>query len=54
MKNPLLPCIAIAGIVLLEVVAMLTGHNGTMLRIALVLIAGLGGFALDRILRKDK
>lgn len=50
----MLPCIAIAGIVLLEVVAMLTGHNGTLLRVALVLIAGLGGFALDRIIRRSK
>lgn len=31
---------------------MLTGHNGTLLRIALVLIAGLGGFALDRIIKR--
>jgi len=54
MNQPLLPCIAIAGIVILESVAMLTGHNGTLLRIALVLIAGLGGFALDRIIRKTK
>ena len=54
MKNPLLPCIAIAGIVILESVAMATGHNGTLLRVALVLIAGLGGFALDRIIRRSK
>ena len=52
MKPPLLPCIAIAAIVILEVSAMLTGHNGTLLRIALVLIAGLGGFALDRIIKR--
>ena len=54
LKSPLLPIAAIVGIVILEVVAMLTGHNGTLLRIALVLIAGLGGFALDRIVRKTK
>jgi len=53
-NSPLLPCAAIAGIVILEVTAMLTGHNGTLLRVALVLIAGLGGFALDRIIRKTK
>jgi len=52
LKSPLLPCIAIAAIVILEVAAMLTGHNGTLLRIALVLIAGLGGFALDRIIKR--
>ena len=54
LSSPLLPCVAIAGIVILESVAMATGHNGTLLRIALVLIAGLGGFALDRIIRKTK
>jgi hypothetical protein len=43
---------AVAGIVVLEVCAMLTGHNGTMLRIALVAIAGLGGFSLASMLRK--
>lgn len=47
-------CAAIAGIVILEVVAMLTGHNGTMLRIALVAIAGLGGFSLASVLRRNK
>lgn len=52
MKSPLLPCAAIAAIVILEVTAMLTGHNGTLLRIALVLVAGLGGFALDRIIKR--
>jgi len=54
LSSPLLPCVAIAGIVILESVAMATGHNGTLLRIALVLIAGLGGFAIDRIIRKTK
>jgi hypothetical protein len=44
-------CTAIAGIVILETVAMLTGHNGTLLRLALVAIAGLGGFSLARLLR---
>lgn len=53
-KSPVLPCVAIAGISILEVTALLTGHNGTLLRIALVLIAGLGGFALDRFLRRTK
>lgn len=52
MKAPLLPISAIAAIVTLEVCAMLTGHNGLLLRIALVLIAGLGGFALDRIIKR--
>lgn len=47
-------CFAIVGIVLLEIVAMLTGHNGTMLRLALVAIAGLGGFSLATFLRRNR
>lgn len=43
---------SIAGITILEVVALLTGHNGTILRFALVAIAGLGGFSLANIIRK--
>ena len=54
MNSPFLPCFAIVGIVVLEAAALATGHNGTLLRIALVLIAGLGGFALDRVIRKTK
>jgi hypothetical protein len=46
-------CVAIVAITILEVVAMLTGHNGTMLRLALVAIAGLGGFALARLVRRN-
>lgn len=45
-------CVAIVAITILEIVAMLTGHNGTMLRLALVAIAGLGGFALAKIIRR--
>lgn len=45
-------CIAIVAIALVEVVAMLTGHNGTMLRLAMIAIAGLGGFSLAQILRR--
>jgi len=45
-------CLAIVAITVLEVVAMLTGHNGTMLRLALVAVAGLGGFSLASILRR--
>jgi hypothetical protein len=44
--------IAIAGIVVLESIAMITGHNGTILRLALVAVAGLGGFSLASILRR--
>ena len=46
-------CVAIAAITILEVIAMLTGHNGTMLRLSLIAIAGLGGFALGRLIRRN-
>jgi len=52
MKSPFLPCIAIAGVVILEVTALLTGHNGTLLRIAFIAVAGLGGFSLAQLIRK--
>jgi hypothetical protein len=52
MYDGLKVCVAIAAIMILEIVAMLTGHNGTMLRLALVAIAGLGGFSLAHILRR--
>ena len=39
-------CVAIVAITTLEVTALLTGHNGTILRLALVAISGLGGFSL--------
>ena len=44
--------VAIVGIVVLESIAMITGHNGTILRLALVAVAGLGGFSLASILRR--
>ena len=37
-------CSAIVGIVILEAVALLTGHNGTYFGISLALIAGLAGY----------
>lgn len=45
-------CFAIAGIVILEVVAMLTGHNGTMLRVAIIAVSGLGGFSLAKLIQR--
>ena len=39
----------IAGVVVLESIAMLTGHNGTVLRLALATVAGLGGFAVGSL-----
>ena len=41
-------CHAIAGIVLVEVTALLTGHNGSMLTLSLVALSGLGGFGVGR------
>lgn len=48
----LTPCIAIMAITALEMTALLTGHNGTLLRIAFVAVAGLGGFTLHTLLRR--
>jgi hypothetical protein len=47
-------CFAIAAIAAMEIVALLTGHNGTLLRLALITVAGLGGFSLAQILRRSK
>jgi hypothetical protein len=43
---------AIAGIVILESVAMLTHTDGRYLGIALVAVAGLGGYSLANLLRR--
>jgi hypothetical protein len=45
-------CFAIVSITILEGIAMATGHNGTMLRLALIAVAGLGGFSVAQILRR--
>lgn len=47
-------CFAIVSITILEAIAMATGHNGTMLRLALVAIAGLGGFSLGTFIRRSR
>jgi hypothetical protein len=44
----------IAAVVILESVAMLTGHNGTVLRLSIAAVAGLGGFAVGALYRKRK
>lgn len=41
----------IVGVVVLESVAMLTGHNGTVLRLSIAVVAGLGGFAVGALWR---
>ena len=40
--------IAIVGIVILEIAALMKGINGEVLRIAIALIAGLAGLATKR------
>ena len=48
---------AIGGIVILEVVALLNGINGTMLGLAIASIAGLGGYEVRHgqdIIKKRK
>lgn len=45
-------CFAIVAIAAIEIVALLTGHNGTMLRLTIVAVAGLGGFSLGHFLRR--
>jgi hypothetical protein len=45
-------CLAIVAITILEVTALLTGHNGTILRLSLVAISGLGGFSLAQLIRR--
>jgi hypothetical protein len=41
---------SIIALALVEVVALLAGHNGTLLRLVIVAIAGLGGFSLARLI----
>jgi len=43
---------AIAAIVIIESVALLTHTDGRYLGLALVAVAGLGGFFLGRLVRK--
>jgi len=47
-------CIAIIAIAAVEITALATGHNGTMLRITIVAISGLGGFSLAQLIRRVK
>jgi len=52
MSDPRVVVCAIVGVVVLGVAAVLTGHDGTIVNLALVLVAGLGGFSLGRVTRK--
>lgn len=47
-------CFAIVAIAAIEITALLTGHNGTMLRVAIVAVSGLGGFSLAKLVRRTK
>ena len=40
---------SIAGLVMLESIALLTGHNGILLRLILMAIAGLGGAVMPQV-----
>lgn len=42
---------AIAGVVVLESVALLTGHDGQLLMLSLAIISGLGGYSLARVVK---
>jgi hypothetical protein len=44
--------VAICAVAAVEIVALLTGHNGTLLRFAIIAIAGLGGFSLAQLLKR--
>lgn len=44
----------IAAVTVLESVAMATGHNGTVLRLAIAAVAGLGGFAVGQIFERHR
>jgi len=41
-------CTAIIGLVILECLALYTGHNGTILKFIIAIVAGLGGWSLPR------
>jgi hypothetical protein len=47
-------CFAICAIAAIEIVALVTGHNGTMLRVAIVAVSGLGGFSLAQLITRRK
>ena len=45
---------AIAGIVILEAIALMQEIDGAILSAVFVIIGGLGGFTLDRLIAKRK
>lgn len=51
--NPRVVMSGIAGLVILEVVALMNGINGTMYSLVIAAIAGLAGWALPFPIRKQ-
>jgi hypothetical protein len=52
MPKMLIPCLAIVGLVVIEIVAMIHDIDGVALATICTLIAGLGGFTLGKVLPK--
>ncbi|MBU1067024.1 hypothetical protein KKE60_04525 [Patescibacteria group bacterium] len=50
----LLACVAIAGLVIIEVTALAMGINGVLMSIMVAAIAGLGGFTVKYAHDKSK
>ena len=48
-KQALVPCVAIAGIALVECVALFMGMNGALLTLSVAAIAGLAGLTLPQL-----
>ena len=49
-QSPMVTCSAIAGVVVLVLAGLFTGHDGTLLNVGVAAVAGLGGFSLARVL----
>lgn len=48
-RSPAVTVAAIAGVVVLVLAALFTGHDGTVLNVGIAAVAGLGGFSLARL-----
>jgi len=49
-RSPAVTCAAIAGIVVLVLAGLLTGHDGAVLNVGVAAVAGLGGFSLAKVI----
>ena len=54
MSKNVVAVVAIAGIVILEAIAIWKGIDGKALAVGLACVAGLGGFTLGKILKGGK